>query len=233
MQLRWRNVVGAFLPAVAMAFCHGCGGGGGGGGGTTASAPQSEGAAPAPASAPVVTTNQAPTISAESTVSARVGVPFDFQPSATDPENDKLTFSAQNLPPWVTFDSASGEIMGTPGASDMGEYEAITITVADATHRANASFSITVLGAANGVARLQWETPPVKVDGSPLDDLAGYRIVYGRTAEDLDHSVFILDPAQTSFEFTTLDSGTWYFAVIGVNLNGLEGPASTAAMKSI
>ena len=80
---------------------------------------------------------------------------------------------------------------------------------------------------------MQWEQPPSKVDGSPLDDLAGYRIVYGRNADDLDHSVFIDDPAQTSYEFTTLEAGIWYFAVIAVNANGLEGPPTIAAMKSI
>ncbi len=225
MQFRWRDLVSAFLPAVALAFCHGCGGG--------SSASQSVGSAPTPAPVTTAGANQAPTISAEAAAYARVGEKFDLQPIASDPENDKLTFSAQNLPSWATFDSASGRITGTPSSSDVGEYEAITIAVADAAHRANTSFSITVLGAKGGVARLQWETPPIKVDGSPLDDLAGYRIVYGRTADDLDHSIFIQDPAQTSFEFTTLDSGTWYFAVIGVNANGLEGPASITTMKSI
>ena len=87
--------------------------------------------------------------------------------------------------------------------------------MADATHHAISSpFNITVVGPASGVATLEWEQPLSKVDGSPLDDLAGYRIVYGRNPEDLDHSVFIDDPAQTSYEFATLSSGVWYFAVI-------------------
>ena len=229
MQFRWRDFVSAFLPAAAMAFCQSCGSGG-----TTSSQLQSGSNAPAPVTAPVVSANQAPTISAEATAYARVGEQFNFQPNATDPDSDKLTFTAQNLPAWAAFDSASGRISGTPQAADVGEYEAITVTVADAAHHTTTSpFSITVIGAATGIATLKWETPPVKVDGSPLDDLAGYRIVYGRTAEDLDHSVFIQDPAQTSYEFTTLDNGIWYFAVIAVNANGLEGPASTPTMKSI
>ena len=229
MPFRLRNFVSAFLPVVAMAFCHGCGGSG-----ATSSKKQPDASTPAPLSTPVVSANQAPTISAETAAYARVGEQFNFQPNATDPDSDKLTFSVQNLPAWARFDSASGLISGTPGSSDVGEYEAITVTVADAAHHtATSLFSITVIGGATGIATLKWETPPAKVDGSPLDDLAGYRIVYGRTAEDLDHSIFIQDPAQTSYEFTSLDSGIWYFAVIAVNANGLEGPASTAAMKSI
>ncbi len=230
MQFRLNDSVRAFLPAVALAFCHGCGGGGDGGTGTVVS----QSPAPVPAPAAPASPNQAPSISVDAASVARVGAIFEFQPSAYDPENDQLTFSAENLPPWASFDPSSGTITGTPGAADVGEYEAITITVADAARQAATQpFSITVIGGANGVATLKWETPPSKCDGSPLDDLAGYRIVYGRSADDLDHSIFIDDPAQTAYAFSTLDEGIWYFAVIAVNANGLEGPPTIATMKSI
>ena len=71
------------------------------------------------------------------------------------------------------------------------------------------------------------------MDGSPLDDLAGYRILYGRNSDDLDSSVLIDNPTTTSYEFTTLPSGIWYFAVVAVNAGGLEGPPTTIASKSI
>lgn len=228
MHFRWRYFVGAFLPAAAIVLCQSCAGGSAASKSTTVSD------APPVVAAPSVSANKSPSISAEAAAYARVGVAFEMQPTVSDTGTGKLTFSVQNLPAWATFDSASGRITGTPATSDVGEYEGITITMADAAQRAATSpFSITVIGAATGVATLKWETPPIKVDGSPLDDLAGYRIVYGHTADDLDHSVFISDPKQTSFEFTTLDNGIWYFAVIAVNANGLEGPASTPMMKSI
>jgi len=88
-------------------------------------------------------------------------------------------------------------------------------------------------GSGSGVASLQWEKPPSKMDGSPLDDLAGYRILYGHDSSDLDKSVLIGDPATTSYEFTTLESGIWYFSVVAVNAGGLEGPPTTVATKSI
>jgi hypothetical protein len=90
-----------------------------------------------------------------------------------------------------------------------------------------------VANATTGVASLRWEPPASKVDGSPLDDLAGYRILFGRSSDDLDGSVYINDPSATSFEFSTLPSGLWYFAVVGVNAEGLEGPPTTVATKSI
>ena len=223
MNFRPSDSVRAFLPAAVLAFCA-CGGSGGSG---TAS----QGAASAPAP---VASNQAPTISGEAQDYARVGANYVFQPSYSDPDGDRLTFSASNLPPWASIDAANGRITGTPDRSDLGAYEEITITARDASHRAvTQPFTITVLPPTNGVATLRWQQPYAKFDGSPLDDLAGYRIVYGRNADDLDHSVFISDPAQTEFEFSTLDSGIWYFAVIAVNANGLEGPPTTAAMKSI
>ena len=156
---------------------------------------------------------------------------------AQDPESDTLRFTAVNLPTWASLDSTSGRISGTPGPTDEGVYESISITVADATHQVvTAPFSITVnpaLESGSGVASLQWEMPPSKVDGEPLDDLAGYRILYGRSSSDLDHSVVITDPATTSYQFSTLTSGVWYFAVVAVSSNGLEGPPTTVATKSI
>ncbi|MBC8026529.1 MAG: fibronectin type III domain-containing protein [Steroidobacteraceae bacterium] len=195
-------------------------------------------AVPAPAPAPAAV-NRAPTITTESAAVVAVGVTYDYLPAASDPDGDALRFTANNLPPWASLDPNTGRITGTPGESDLGEYESITIVVADAAARTESgAFTITVVTGAvatggTGVASLQWETPPSKVDGTPLDDLAGYRILYGRTADELDRSVLIPNPSTTSYEFATLDPGTWFFAVVAVNAGGLEGPATTLAQKSI
>lgn len=218
--------VSAFLPLVPLAFCASCGGGGS----SSSSATQSS-TAPSPASA----ANAAPSIAAVDNEYARVGQSFDLLPNARDPEGDALNFSAINLPPWASIDARSGRLTGTPGPDDQGVYESITITVADAGRQTSSPpFSITVVGDVGmGVATLRWETPPSKVDGSPLDDLSGYRILYGRDGNDLDMSVLIGDAATTSYEFTTLQSGVWYFAVVAVNAGGLEGPPTTISTKSI
>lgn len=223
-----RTFVSALLPILPLAFCHGCGGGG------SSSATVPQGAAPPPVSAPT-TVNHAPTISGQVVDSVRVGENYDWQPTAADQDGDKLSFSAVNLPPWASIDPTDGRILGTPGETDVGVYESITIRVADATHiSATQPFSITVLGeAASGLASLQWEMPPSKMDGSPLDDLAGYRILYGRNSDDLDKSVLIGNANTTSYEFSTLSSGVWYFAVVAVSSGGLEGPPTTIASKSI
>jgi len=227
-----RGFVSALLPLVPLAFCHGCGGGGGSAPDTApaAASPPAVAASPAP-----VVVNRAPTISGEAIATASVGATYTWQPVASDPDGDVLNFSATNLPPWASIDPTNGLISGTPGETDVGIYESITITAADAAQQtATPAFSITVTGDVGvGLASLRWEAPPSKVDGSPLDDLAGYRILYGRTSEELDHSVLIDNPAATSYEFTSLTSGVWYFAVVAVNASGLEGPPTTVATKSI
>lgn len=231
MKRRSRGLLRAFLPLFALSFCYASGGND-----ESASA-----AKPAAVNVPAISNNAPPTIVLASVEDTQVGATFDYQPEAQDPESDTLRFTASNLPTWASFDSTSGRISGTPGSNDAGLYESISITVADATHLVvTAPFSIAVNPAVNaalelgsGVAALQWEIPPSKVSGEPLDDLAGYRILYGRGSSDLDHSVMITDPATTSYQFSTLTSGVWYFAVVAVSSGGLEGPPTTLASKSI
>jgi len=235
MQRRFRDLLRPFLPLLPLGFCSAWGV-------SNESASVARSAAVDVAGIP---NNAPPTIVIAAVGDGRVGATFDYLPTAQDPENDTLQFTATNLPPWATLDSITGRIRGTPGPGDAGVYESISITVADAMHKVvTAPFSITVnpalepapepaLELGNGVASLQWETPPSKVSGEPLDDLAGYRILYGRSSSNLDHSVLITDPATTSYRFSTLSSGVWYFAVVAVNANGLEGPPTTLASKSI
>lgn len=223
---RKNGLVRALLPILPMAMCHGCGSDG-----------SPEAARNEAQSTPItsVSANRAPTIGTVTDEYARVGETFVYLPIAGDPDGDKLQFSAENLPPWASIDPTDGRVTGTPGPDDLGVYESITITAADASRQAvTKPFSITVVSeAASGVASLRWEVPPSKVDGSPLDDLAGYRILYGQHSDDLDHSVLIDNANTTSYEFTTLTRGIWYFAVVAVNSGGLEGPPTITASKSI
>ena len=230
MQRRTRNFLRAFLPLLPLCLCQASG---------VTHVPVTGTSSATDVRA--ISNNAPPSIAIAAIADAKVGAAFDYQPLAQDPESDTLRFTAVNLPAWASLDPTSGHISGTPGSNDAGLYESISITVADASHKVvTAPFSITVNPAVNpameldsGVASLHWELPPSKVSGEPLDDLAGYRILYGRSSSDLDHSVMIPDPATTSYQFTTLTSGVWYFAVVAVNSEGQEGPPTTLATKSI
>lgn len=226
-QRRSRSLLRAFLPLLPLCLCQACG----------VSSGSVTAATPAAVAVPAPSINEPPSIVVAAIEEAKVGVTFNYQPTVQDSDSEELRFTAVNLPLWASIDSTSGHISGTPGPNDAGLYEFISITVADATHKVvTAPFSITVnpaLESGSGVASLHWEVPPSKVSGEPLDDLAGYRILYGRSSSDLDSSVMIPDPATTSYQFSTLTSGVWYFAVVAVSSNGLEGPPTTYATKSI
>jgi hypothetical protein len=70
-----------------------------------------------------------PSISGAPEPTIEVGQLFTFTPNASDANNDILTFSAKNLPSWMTIDTLSGQLSGTP--LEVGLYEDIIITVSD------------------------------------------------------------------------------------------------------
>ena len=59
--------------------------------------------------------------------------PYSFQPSASDPDGDNLVFSISGRPSWTTFNNSTGQLSGTPHASDVKNYTNILISVSDGT----------------------------------------------------------------------------------------------------
>jgi hypothetical protein len=84
-----------------------------------------------------------------------------------------------------------------------------------------------------GWAALSWDTPLQNDDGSPLTDLAGFRIYYGTSATNLSQVAQINQPSATSFTVNDLNAGTWYFALTAVNSQGVESQRSGVASKAV
>jgi len=99
---------------------------------------------------------------------------------------------------------------------------------ADPTHATTASPS-----SAAGAATISWEAPITNTDGTPLTDLAGYRIYYGSSPESLGHSVQIKTIGLQTYVIDDLQSGTWYFAVMAVTSDGSESNLSNIVSKTI
>ena len=90
-------------------------------------------------------TNSAPTISGTPITTIDENQAYSFTPSASDAENDSLSFSVTNKPSWLNINSSTGELSGTPNYSHAGEYTDITISVSDGAKSTSlASFSISV-----------------------------------------------------------------------------------------
>ena len=60
---------------------------------------------------------------------------------------------------------------------------------------------------------LSWVAPTQNTDGSALTNLAGYHILYGTSAGNLNQSVQVANPGLTTYVLGNLASGTWYFSV--------------------
>ena len=127
--------------------------------------------------------NQAPVISGTPPTTATVGQQYSFTPNASDPDGDTLTFTITNKPDWLGFNTASGALTGTPDAGDVGTFSGIIIIVDDGTaidslnafaHRGNAG--------CQWLGHVSWVPPTQNTDGSPLTNLSGYRLTYGRSA---------------------------------------------------
>jgi len=187
-----------------------------------------------PFSITVAAVNTPPTISGTPADSVTDGQAYSFTPLASDPDKQPLTFSITGKPSWASFDSATGRLSGAPTSAHAGTHSGITISVSDG--QASASlppFSITVLGATPGSATVSWSPPTSFEDGTPIANLAGYRVVYGQSSTELSQSIAIPDPVITSTTIEGLTRGTWYFAVKAYTTASVESNLSNVAYKII
>ncbi|KPH56582.1 Ig-like domain-containing protein, partial [Pseudoalteromonas porphyrae] len=81
----------------------------------------------------VTSVNDAPLISGTPATSVNEDSGYQFIPTASDTDNDTLTFSISNKPSWLSFNSATGELSGTPLNEQVGSYSNIIISVSDGT----------------------------------------------------------------------------------------------------
>lgn len=178
--------------------------------------------------------NRAPTIAGIPPTAAREGQPYEFRPAAADADGDVLSFTIANRPPWATFSSQTGRLSGTPGAGTVGTYRDITIRVSDGAVTATLpAFSVGVEQASRGSATLSWVAPTLRVDGSPLSNLAGYRIRYGTSPGSLPNQVQISNAGVTTCVIENLPAGTYYFVAIAYDADGLESEPSAVVSKNI
>lgn len=86
-------------------------------------------------------------------------------------------------------------------------------------------------GTGTGTATLSWAVPTTKVDGTPLTDLAGYKVYFG-TSPGVYTSIVVGDV--TSYQIDGLTKGqTYYFTVTAYDMKGLESDYAPVASKLI
>lgn len=178
--------------------------------------------------------NRPPTISGSPPSSVVAGQAYSFTPTASDPDGQTLAFGIANKPTWAAFNATTGRLSGTPTASDVAAFSNVVISVSDGTASATLpSFNVTVQAAGNGSATLRWVAPTTNVDGSPLTNLAGYRVRYGASTGSLNQVVDISNPGTTTVTITGLTAGTWYFTLASYTNVGVESAQTSPASKTI
>jgi hypothetical protein len=194
------------------------------GGVTTALAPFSISVTPASSSLSI--SGSAP--------AATVGSFYNFVPTAVDASGATLTFAISHAPSWATFNPKTGALSGTPAAGNVGTDANILISVSDGTHTAALpAFSISVTAAAAESVTLSWTPPSTNSNGTPVSELAGYRIYYGTSAASLSTVITVNGADDTTQVIKKLASGTWYFAVTSFNSDKVESALSAVLPLTI
>lgn len=126
--------------------------------------------------------NTAPTISGTPPTSVQAGNTYSFTPSASDAQNNTMTFSVSNKPAWATFSSSTGKLSGTPTTTQAGTYSNIVIKVSDGRMSSSLpAFSISVVAAAPTAPT---NTAPT-ISGTPATTVdAGKAYSFTPTAKD-------------------------------------------------
>jgi Putative Ig domain len=169
--------------------------------------------------------------------SAMVGRPYNFLPHVNSTAGADLTFMITNKPSWASFDPQTGRLSGTPGASEVGLFGGIRISVHGGPVKGSlAPFSITVTPPPKEppvlnpnpvkTVTLYWEAPPDNSDGSALTNLNGYKIYYGDASRTYSGTIRVSNPGLTTYIVENLSPGRYYFAVTAYNSTGEESDFS-------
>jgi hypothetical protein len=179
--------------------------------------------------------NRAPTITGTPSTSVSVGMAYSFTPAASDPDGDALTFSVANLPAWASFDTSTGRVAGTPAAQHVGTTTGIVITVNDGRQgtASLAAFNLAVQAVSVGSATLTWNPPTTNTDGSPLTNLAGYKVYWGTSQGNYPNSTTLANPGLATYVVGNLAPATYFFVVTAYNAAGVESTFSGVASKVI
>lgn len=78
-----------------------------------------------------------------------------------------------------------------------------------------------------GEALLSWTKPEMNCNGTPLTDLAGFRVFYGQGEEKIDDSLV------DTIQIKKLTPGTWLFGISAVTTAGVESYFTGPVVKEI
>jgi hypothetical protein len=78
-----------------------------------------------------------------------------------------------------------------------------------------------------------WVAPTQNSNGTPLSNLAGYKIHYGTASENYTQVVALSNPSLSRYVLDSLPSGTYFFAITAYNTQGIESALSGEATATL
>jgi len=178
--------------------------------------------------------DSAPNISGSPRKAVKIGDTYSFTPTVVEADGDALTFYLGNQPRWIDFNAKSGKLSGRPSLGDVGTYSNIQIAVSDgSTVVYLPSFSVNVTQSGSSSATVSWIPPTQNTDGSPLTNLAAYKIYYGVSEGNYPNQIRINNPGITRYVVDNLTPDTYYFVSTSINSDGVESRYSNVASKAI
>ncbi len=145
----------------------------------------------------VTNVNRAPVMAAISAQNLLANNAFSLSLSASDPDNNSLSFNVSNLPSGATFNAGSAVFNWTPSAEQAGNYQ-VVFSVSDGSLSASQSVSLTVTFS---------NSAPV-ITGTPDSSvMATYSYGFTPLASDVDGDTLTFSisnkPAWASFDTST------------------------------
>jgi hypothetical protein len=178
--------------------------------------------------------NRKPTITGSRAHTVTTNSNFSFTPRSSDADGDKLSHWVKNKPGWASFNSSTGRLYGVPTNGHVGVHGEISIGVSDGKSSAMlAPIEIEVTRGGAGRASLSWTSPTRNTDGSPLHNLAGFRIDWTRTRNGAKGSVRVNNPSVSTYLVENLAPGNYEFRVLAINDAGIASAPSNKAFKVV
>lgn len=114
------------------------------------------------------------------------------------------------------------------GAKTTSGTQTITGVTATSTYTLSCS-------AASGWADLSWLAPTQNVDGSPLTNLAGFKVYQALTAAGTLTAtpIVISSPTAVTYGITGLSPATYFWAMTAFNASGVESVQTAAVSKAV
>ena len=130
----------------------------------------------------------------------------------------------------IALAGCGGTDSGTSGAA-AGTATTTPSTVADTAPTSGSTTSgsgtsTTTPPASSSSVAFSWTAPTENNNGSPLTNLAGYKIHYGTASQDYSEVVALNNPSLNRYVLDSLPKGTYYFAITAYNSAGIESNLS-------